>query len=389
MLPYSKQTIEQDDIDAVTQTLSSGWLTTGPKVREFENAFAFATSSIHAVSVNSGTAALHCAMHAAGVGPGDEVLVPAITFVASSNAAIYLGAKPVFVDVDSETLLMDPQDVVAKVTSRTKAIVAVDYAGQPCDYDALRQIADANNLVLIADACHSLGGALVEQKVGSLADFTCFSLHPIKQITSGEGGMVTTDCEHAAKKMREFRSHGVTTDFRQRSQMATHRYQMESLGFNYRLTDIQCALGLSQLKKLARFTRRRNDVARFYDSLFEAVPFVSPLVLREDAVSAYHLYVVKWNSEITGLTRDEAFQQLRDKGIGVNVHYQPIYQHPYYVNRFGNQDGCCPVAEQVYEKILSLPIFVQISESDIRYVVETLELVGTSQQRETVAKRVA
>ena len=389
MLPYSKQTIEQDDIDAVSQTLNSGWLTTGPKVREFENAFALATSSIHAVSVNSGTAALHCALHAAGVGPGDEVLVPAITFVATSNAAIYLGAKPIFVDVDPDTLLMDPQDVVAKVTSRTKVIVAVDYAGQPCDYHALRQIADANNLVLISDACHSLGGVLGEQRVGSLADFTCFSLHPIKQITAGEGGVVTTDCEKAAKKMREFRSHGVTTDFRQRSQMATHRYQMESLGFNYRLTDIQCALGLSQLKKLTRFTRRRNDVARFYDLLFESVPFVRPLASRPNTTSAYHLYVIKWDQHLTGLSRDEAFQQLREKGIGVNVHYQPVYQHPYYVDRFGQQQGCCPVAERVYEQILSLPIFVQITESDVRYVVETLELIGASEKRESIFKRVA
>lgn len=389
MLPYSKQTIEQDDIDAVSEALTSGWLTTGPKVREFEQSFALATSSMYAVSVNSGTAALHAAMHAAGVGPGDEVLVPAITFVATSNAALYLGATPVFVDVDPDTLLMDPKDVVAKVTSRTRAIVAVDYAGQPCDYHALRQIADANQLALISDACHSLGGAIGNQRVGSLADFTCFSLHPIKQITAGEGGVVTTNCEVAAKRMREFRSHGVTTDFRQRSQMATHRYQMESLGYNYRLTDIQCALGLSQLKKLSRFTRRRNDVARFYRSLLETIPFVEPLKLRDGVLNAHHLFVVKWNSEMTGLTRDEAFQQLREKGIGVNVHYQPIYQHPYYMQRFGDQLGCCPVAERVYEQILSLPIFVQISEADIRYVVETLEAIAVPAQADTLIKRVA
>ncbi|MEL7496873.1 MAG: UDP-4-amino-4,6-dideoxy-N-acetyl-beta-L-altrosamine transaminase [Planctomycetota bacterium] len=389
MLPYSKQTIERDDIEAVAETLTSGWLTTGPKVREFENTFALATSSIYAVAVNSGTAALHCAMHAAGVGPGDEVIVPAITFVATSNAAIYQGATPVFADVDPTTLLIDPQDVCAKVTSKTKAIVAVDYAGQPCDYAALRQIADANGITLISDACHSLGGSLNGQRVGSLADFTCFSLHPIKQITAGEGGMITTNDPDAAKRMREFRSHGVTTDFRQRDRLATHRYAMETLGYNYRLTDIQCALGLSQLKKLTRFTRRRNDVARFYTSLLEPIPFVEPLGNRDDVLNAYHLFVIKWDEALTGISRDEAFQQFREKGIGVNVHYQPVYQHPFYVETYGDQNGCCPNAEAAYNDILSLPIFYQITEADIRYVVETIEMIGASATSATMTKNAA
>lgn len=376
MLPYSKQTIEQDDIDAVTETLTSGWLTTGPKVKEFEEAFALATHAKHAVAVNSGTAALHCAMFAAGIEAGDEVIVPAITFVASSNAVIYQEATPVFADVNHSTLLIDPEDVRKKITPRTKAIVAVDYAGQPCDYEALRQLADEFNLVLIADACHSLGGSSRNTPVGHLADFTCFSLHPIKQITSGEGGMVTTECELAAKKMRQFRSHGVTTDFRQRSEMATHRYAMEFLGFNYRLTDIQCALGLSQLKKLSRFTDRRNEVAKAYQVLLKTVPHVTPLITHDHVVNAYHLFVVKWDAKKTGLSRDEAFHQLRNRGIGVNVHYQPIYQHPFYIDRYGDQTGCCPVAEAVYQQILSLPIFVQIADEEIQMVVECLNDIG-------------
>lgn len=386
MIPYSKQTIEKDDIAAVAETLSSNWLTTGPKVQEFENSFALATSSIYAVAVNSGTAALHCAMFACDVSPGDEVIVPAITFVASANAAIYQGATPVFADVDPDSLLIDPADVLAKITPRTKAIVAVDYAGQPCDYAALRQIADQSGIKLISDACHSLGGELAGTRVGNLADFTCFSLHPIKQITSGEGGMVTTNDANAAKAMKEFRSHGVTMDYHQRERLATHRYNMESLGFNYRLTDIQCALGLSQLKKLSRFTRRRNDVARFYHSLLQSVPFVTPLTCREDVRHAYHLFVIKWDEDATGMSRDEAFQQMRDKGVGVNVHYQPVYQHSFYVNKFGDQTGCCPNAEAAYQSILSLPVFYQISEADIRYVVETLEAVGASANSATIKK---
>ncbi len=380
MLPYSRQTIEADDIAAVVQTMESDWLTTGPKVRDFENAFSLATSSLHAIAVNSGTAALHAALYAAGVGPGDEVLVPAITFVATANAAIYLGAKPVFVDVDPDTLLINPELVLEKITPRTKAIVAMDYAGQPCDYHALRAIADQYNLQLIADACHSLGGSIGADRVGSLADYTCFSLHPIKQITSGEGGMITTDDAAGAQRMREFRNHGITLDFRQRDKLATHRYAMESLGFNYRLTDIQCALGLSQLKKLPRFTRRRNDVARFYRSLLQDTPGVSPLAIRNDVGHAYHLFVVRWDEQTTGVSRDEAFQQLREQGVGVNVHYQPIYQHPFYVQQFGDQTGCCPQAERVYEQILSLPIFVKITESDIRFVVDTVTSIAAGSQ---------
>ena len=376
MLPYGKQTIEKDDVAAVVEALQSDWLTTGPKVTEFENAFASTTSSRHAVAVSSGTAALHAAMVAAKVGPNDEVIVPAITFAATSNAAIYCGAKPVFADVDSNTLLIDPADVARKITPNTRVIVAMDYGGQPCDYSALQCLADKHNLIVIADACHSLGGSSGSRPVGSLADLTCFSLHPIKQITSGEGGVIVTNDGEAAAKMKSFRNHGITTDHRQREKLAQHQYAMESLGFNYRLTDIQCSLGLSQLKKLTKFTRRRNDVASFYRNLLNSIPFVQPLEQRTGVASAYHLFVVRWNSQTTGVSRDEAFDSLRQRGIGVNVHYQPVYQHPFYIQRFGDQNGCCPNAEMAYEQILSLPIFPTITEADIRNVVDQLIAVG-------------
>lgn len=397
MLPYGKQTIDKDDIEAVLEVLQSDWLTTGPKVEEFEAAFAAATGSDCAVAVSSGTAALHTAMFGAGVGchVGDEVIVPGITFVASANAAIYLGAKPVFADVDPDTLLIDPNDVRNKITPRTKAIVSMDYGGQPCDYAALRAIADEHNLVLIADACHSLGASVGQgedsQPVGSLADFNCFSLHPIKQITSGEGGMITTNRADAAAKMQNFRNHGISTDFVQRQELSQHQYAMESLGFNYRLTDIQCALGLSQLDKLQRFTRRRNDIARFYRALLSDVAHVEPLEVKQGVTNSYHLFVIRWNSTASGISRDQAFKLMREREIGVNVHYQPVYQHPFYVQVYGDQSGCCPNAERAYDEILSLPIFPGMVEADVRRTVEELQNIASTADSnlEPVALKVA
>ena len=387
MLPYGKQTIEQDDIDAVTEALASDWLTTGPRVQEFETAFAKATSSRFAVAVSSGTAALHAAMSTIAIqdnafankSPAQpEVIVPAISFVATANAAVYVGAKPVFADVDPETLLIDVEDVKSKITDNTLAIIAMDYGGQPCDYQSLRAICDEHDLVLISDACHSLGGGIGNHPVGSLADLTCFSLHPIKQITAGEGGIVTTNNSFVATALKTFRNHGITTDHQQRQKLAKHQYSMETLGFNYRLTDIQCALGISQLKKLQVFTERRNEVARLYDQLLDGKLFAQPLKKINSVNHAYHLYVVRWNTELTGITRDQAFDMLRERGIGVNVHYQPIYQHPFYERTFGDQNGSCPNAEMVYEEILSLPIFPNIAENDIQRVVAELEAIAES-----------
>jgi perosamine synthetase len=403
MLPYGKQTIESDDIEAVIEAMNSNWLTTGPMVQKFETAFAKATSSVHAVAVSSGTAALHAAMFAAGIGSArcrnrlqhpatvtpktggsgthdlqDEVIVPAITFVATANAAVYLNAKPVFADVDPTTMLIDPADVLARITDQTRAIVAMDYAGQPCNYAALREIADQYNLILIADACHSMGGHVNQRPVGSLADFTCFSMHPIKQITSGEGGVVTTNDTRAATAMRSFRNHGITTDHHQREKLSRHQYCMESLGFNYRLTDIQCALANSQLKKLSRFTQRRNEIAKLYDSLLEPLDFVQPLEQKPGVNNAYHLYVVQWDEEKTGISRDLAFELLRDRGIGVNVHYQPVYQHPFYKDLLGEDFETCPNAEMAYSKIISLPIFPTISEQEVRQVVSVISEIAAA-----------
>ena len=383
-IPGTRQTIDEDDVQAIADAMRESLLTTGPRVEEFENTFAKATKTRFAVAVSSGTAALHAAIHACGVHRGDsnfdEVIVPAISFVATSNVALYQGAKPVCADVESDTLRIDPIDVERKITSNTKAIIAMDYGGQPCDYAALRAIADKHQLMVIADACHSLGGSFGSGRVGSLADCSCFSLHPAKQITCGEGGMVTTDDQELAAEMRAFRNHGIGSNHRQRQKQATHRYTMEALGYNYRLTDVQSALGLSQLKKLTDFTRRRNEVASVYDDLLMTCDFLKPLTTVSGVNHARHLYVVKWNEEVSGVSRDEAFRALRDKGIGVNVHYQPIYQQPYYQQLIAANEidaVSCPVADKAYESILSLPVFPTMTLREISYVVECLHEVAS------------
>lgn len=370
-LPYGRQTIDDEDIAAVIATLRSDWLTTGPKVGEFEKAFAVAAGTSEAVVVNSGTAALHAAMNAIGIGPGDEVIAPALTFAATTNAVLYQGGTPVFADVDSATLLIDIDDIEAKITPRTKAVAVVDYAGQPCDYQALRELTDRRGLRLVADACHSLGATDRGRPAGSLADLSAFSLHPVKPITTAEGGAITTDDPELAARMRVFRNHGITSDHRQREAKGSWAYEMTTLGYNYRLSDLQCALGLSQLRRLAAWTERRRAIAKRYDEVLPNVPGVAPLTIREGAVSSYHLYVVQIDPEIIGKDRAQAFAALRGAGIGVNVHYVPVYWHPYYQS-LGYQRGLCPRAEAAYERILSLPIFPTMTDEDVDRVVEAL-----------------
>ena len=369
-IPYGRQTIDETDIEAVADVLRSDYLTTGPKVSEFEEVVAGYCGAGQAVAVSSGTAALHCCMHALGIKEGDEVIVPPITFVATSNSVLYQGGTPVFADVDSETLLLDPQSVAARVTSRTKAIVGVDYAGQPCDWDALRSIADAKGLFLVADACHALGAEYKGRKVGTLADMTVFSFHPVKHVTTGEGGMIVTNDAGLADRVRAFRGHGITSDARSRENAGAWYYEMAGLGFNYRLTDIQCALGISQIGKLDGFLARRREIAAVYGAAFAGTG-VRPIAIRDDCLHAYHLYVVKVPE------RDQVFSAMREAGIGVNVHYIPVHFQPYYREKFGTCEGLCPASEQAYGQILSLPMFPGMTDEDIDFVVaQTLEVVG-------------
>ncbi len=375
MLPYGRQWVEDDDIDGVVEVLRSDWLTTGPKVGEFEGAFAEFAGTGEAVAVSSGTAALHTAMYALGISLGDEVIVPSMTFVATANCVVFQGGTPVFTDIGQDTLLIDPVEVEAKITPRTKAIIAVDYCGQPCDYDVLRSIADRHHLALVADACHALGGTYKGRPVGSLADLSTFSFHPTKHITSGEGGMVTTNDSNATRRMRSFRNHGLTKDSNEREQAGSWLYEMVDLGYNYRLTDSQCALGMSQLLKLTAWVSRRREIARRYDSAFGDTTTVHPLGARRDITHAYHLYVIQLDLRQLHTTREKVFTALRDLRIGVNVHYIPVHLHPFYRKRFGTGPGLCPVAESAYERILSLPIFPRMTDNDVNVVIAAVQKV--------------
>ena len=372
MIPYGRQWVDKEDIRQVVQVLRSDWLTTGPKVQDFEKAVAEFVGGKYGVAVSSGTAALHAAMDAANIGPGDEVIVPTMTFAATANAVVFQGGRPVFADVHPNTLLIDPTQAEAKITSRTKAIVAVDYAGQPCDYDALRSITKRHNLVLMADACHALGAEYKGRKVGTLADLTVFSFHPVKCITTGEGGMVLTDEPEWAEKMRRFRNHGINHDHLDRLQQGTWYYEMTDLGYNYRLTDFQCALGLSQLRKLPNWIARRREIAREYDLGFAKLPAITPLDTSSDITHAYHLYVIRLEGAQERGGRSVIFETLRKEGIGVNVHYVPVHLHPFYRKRFATHPGMCPVAEAAYEQILSLPIFPAMEDREVKEVIKAV-----------------
>lgn len=372
LLPYSKQWLNDEDLEAVCRVLSSDWLTTGPMVKQFEEAVACYVGAGYGVAVSSGTAALHAAMYALGIGPGDEVIVPPMTFTATANCVVFQGAVPVFADVDPETLLIDPEQVRAKISERTKAVIAVDYAGQPCDYDALRQICSDHSPALVADSCHALGAAYKGRKAGTLADLTVFSFHPVKHITTGEGGMVVTGDSDFAKRMLSFRNHGITSDHKQRAVEGTWYYEMVDLGYNYRITDFQCALGVSQLKKLSDWLARRRELAKRYDQSLAGMRGISPLKANAFNQHAYHLYVIRLDCEHLKIGRAEVFNALRERNIGVNVHYIPVHLHPFYRKKFNTGPGMCPAAEKAYEEILSLPMFPQMSDRDVDYVVDAL-----------------
>ena len=378
MIPYGRQCLDEDDIQAVVEVLRSDWLTTGPKVREFEEAFAEYVGAKYAVAVSSGTAALHSAMYALDIGPGDEVIVPAMTFAATANCVVFQGAEPIFADVEADTLLLDPSLIEEKLTSHTKAIIAVDYAGQPCDYDVLREAADRYNLAVVDDACHALGGRYKGRRVGSLADLNTFSFHPVKHITTGEGGMVTTDDPELANRMRVFRNHGITSDHHERELRGSWYYEMVDLGYNYRITDFQCALGLSQLRKLKKWLERRQEIAQRYKEAFADMLGLEPLGLRNNISHAYHLYVLRLDLNNLRANREMLFKALRDEGIGVNVHYIPLHLHPFYRERFGTGPGLCPVAEAEYERLMSLPIFSAMTDGDVNEVVKAVQRIVTA-----------
>jgi perosamine synthetase len=378
LLPYGRQSLSEEDIQAVAEVLRSDWLTTGPKVGEFEERFAAWVGAKCGVSFSSGTAALHAAAFAAGLGPGDEAITTPMTFCATANCVLYQGAKPVFADVSADTLNLDPGEVAKKLSSRTKAILAVDYAGHPADLDALLAVTEQRGIPLIEDASHALGANYRGKRVGGIADMTVFSFHPVKHLTTGEGGMVTTNDATLAETLRRFRNHGISSDSRQRQASGQWYYEMVLLGFNYRLTDIACALGLSQLMKLSPNLARRREIAGHYTAAFRAVPGLIPPSVRPDVNPAWHLYPISVDLAKLTVDRGQIFRALRAENIGVNVHYIPIHLHPYYRNQFGHRDGECPVAEAAYERLISLPMFHGMTDADAGDVVRAVSKVISS-----------
>ncbi len=371
-LPYTRHSITEEDVEAVTRALRSGWLTTGPAVERFERALAERAGSAHAVVVSSGTAALHAVTHALGLGPGDEVIVPSMTFAATANAVLFEGARPVFADIDPRTLNLTAGHVEDRLSERTRAVIAVDYAGLPCDYDALREVCTREGLTLVADASHALGATLRGRPVGSLADLTTFSFHPAKHVAAGEGGAVTTDDAALAARMRRFRFHGLSRE-PAGGELGAYQYVMVELGYNYRLSDLHAALGHSQLCRLDAQLARRRDLAARYDRAFAAMPRVERPARADDGTHALHLYVIQVAAE----RRDALLAGLRAEGIGANVHYLPVHLHPFYREHLGTGPGHCPHAEAAYERVVSLPLFADMTEADVDRVVAAVgRLIG-------------
>lgn len=368
-IPYGRQSISEEDIQAVVDVLRSDYLTTGPKVAEFENIVANYVGAKYAVAVSNGTVALHIACLAAGIQPGDEVIVSPITFAASANCVLYCGGKPVFADIKPDTYNIDPEDIERKITSKTKAIIAVHYTGQPCEMDEITAIAEKHNLVVIEDGAQVISGEYKGKKIGSISDMTTFSFHPVKPVTTGEGGMVTTNNEELYQRLKLFHTHGITRE----ESLLTHNegpwyYEQLELGYNYRITDIQCALGISQMKRLDRFAAHRRKLAHRYDEAFAGCKDIITPYQHPDCLSSYHLYMIQVPAE----HRREIFENLRNKGIGVNVHYIPVYKLPYY-QQHGYQGTCCPNAEAFYAKAITLPLYADMTEEQVDYVVECVK----------------
>ena len=369
-IPYGRQSIEEEDVNAVNEVLHSDWLTTGPKVDEFERSICDYCSCQYAVAVNSGTSALDIAIQSLELPKGTEVITTPFTFAATSNALLYNGLVPVYADISKDTRNIDPKDIRKKITDKTGAILYVDYAGQPCDIAEIREICHENNLFMIEDACHALGAAYKGKKIGSLADMTVFSFHPVKLITTGEGGMVTTNDPNRADTLRILRSHGIDKTVHTLSETgAPWAYDMITLGRNYRMTDIQAALGISQAKKIDIFVQKRTRLSQLYNELLKDIPQIELPVTSENVTHAWHIYTILLN----GIKRDAVFSYLKSHNIGVNLHYIPTYHFSYYKKHYPQNFSYFPVTEDIFNHILTLPLYPTLKEDNIYLIVETLK----------------
>lgn len=375
---YGRQWIDESDIQAVADTLRSDFITCGPKVDEFESELAAYTAAKYAVAVSNGTAALHCACMAAGIGPGDEVITTPLTFAASVNCALYCGARPVFADVDPDTYNIDPESIRAHITPKTKAVVAVDFTGQAVKHKEIRALCDEFHLVFIEDAAHAIATKYDGKPIGSLADMTCFSFHPVKTITGGEGGAVTTNSEEYYKKLMLVRTHGITHDEGE-MEGAPHEgpwyYEQIMLGYNYRLTDFQAALITSQMKKLDRFAARRKEITKMYNEAFAKIPGIILQKEIPESDTCRHLYIIRLDPDKLACTRREFFDALAAENVQCQIHYVPVYWFPYY-QHLGYQKGLCANAEEVYKGIISIPLYPKMSDQDAGDVIRAVRKVA-------------
>jgi len=375
-IPYGTQYIDEDDINAVVNVLKSQFLTTGPSIELLEKKICEITNAKYAVALSNGTASLHVACLAAGLKKGDEVIVSSMTFVASANVILYCGATPVFADIDKETWNIDPKSVEEKITSKTKAIIAVDFAGQAVALNEIKEICTKHNLILIEDAAHSIGTEYDNKPVGSMADMTIFSFHPVKTVTAGEGGAVTTNSEELYKKINMFKYHGITRDKKNfiNEDEGSWYYEQQLLGFNYRITDIQCTLLNSQLNKMGNFAKRRKEIVEMYDKEFLEMEEISVQKIIPNSNTCRHLYIIRLNLDKLKATRKDVFDALRAENIGVNVHYMPVYYHPYYKS-LGYERGICKEAEKLYEEMITLSLFYTMKDEDVKDVISGVKKV--------------
>lgn len=377
---YGRQCIEDDDVQAVAETLRSDYLTCGPRVVDMENKLCEITGAKHAVAMTNDTSVLHAACAIIGVGPGDEIITTPLTFMASANCALYCGAKPVFADINPETYNIDPKSIREHITERTKAVVAVDYTGQVVEVQEIRKICDEFNLVFIEDAAHSIGSKYNGKPVGSLADITCFSFHPVKTVTAGEGGALVTNDDEIARKARLFRSHGMEHDHSKFTTPATEDnggiwyYEQQFLGMNFRMTDFQAALLNSQLGKLDRFVARRKEICAMYDEAFKDVPEIILQKTIPESDTSRHLYVIQLDLEKLTCTRRQFFEAMSAENVQCQIHYIPVYWFPVY-KELGYAEGLCPNAEKVYGGIMSIPLYPKLTDADVQDVIHAVKKI--------------
>jgi dTDP-4-amino-4,6-dideoxygalactose transaminase len=381
-LPFAMPDIGEAEIESVVDTLRSGWITTGPKVRRFEEDFAEYVGCQHAVAVNSATAALHLALGAVGIQEGDEVLVPTMTFAATAEVVLYFKAKPVLVDCQQDTFNIDSNQIEKSITAKTKAIIPVHIAGQACDMDRILEIASHDNLRVIEDAAHALPSRFQDKMIGTVGDITCFSFYATKTITTGEGGMATTESLEWADRMRIMGLHGISKDaWKRYTAEGSWYYEILYPGFKYNLTDIAAAIGLEQLKKCTHFWEVRQRYAALYNEGFQDVPAIITPYVAPNIQHAWHLYIIQLDLEQLRIGRNEFIALLKQENIGTSVHFIPIHLHPYYRNTFKYRPEDFPTASAVFERIISLPIYPRMTEADVQRVIDTVGKIARQNRR--------